>query len=160
MALFSRTERMFNAVGSGKFYPAVGAGSRRSNGRFATRCANRLPLTALGVHTGVNAPWRTSTANVLSPILGRRFLQTQFLLGDIAGQHDARCGGCTRLFPRLRTGVLVIFIELRRIPLRGMRRGSITPPDVGRMNEAAAMLTAYDDFTLRQAQFEQDQHLP
>ena len=119
---------------------------------LATLLREPVEVTGAGrTDTGVNASYYVAhfdcTAPVADPV--QTVYKLNFLLpGDIAvgsmtpvaeGAH-ARFHACEREYR--------YFIEPRKNPFtRHMAWQYYVPLDLGRMNEAAAMLTEYDDFT-------------
>ena len=101
-------------------------------------------------HTGSMRPitWRTSTANPVADPAQTVYKLNFLLPGDIAVGSMTPVAEDAHARFHAREREYRYFIEPRKNPFtRHETWQYYVPLDVGRMNEAAAMLTAYDDFT-------------
>ena len=150
-AIFSNsgTTGLPTAAGSGS--PTSRRCSRRSNGR-STLLREPVALTGAGrTDTGVNAAYYVAHFDCERPVAdpAQTVYKLNFLLpGDIAVGSMTPVAEDAHARFHAREREYRYFIEPRKNPFtRHETWQYYVPLDVGRMNEAAAMLTAYDDFT-------------
>ena len=120
---------------------------------LTTLLREKIEVTGAGrTDTGVNASYYVAHFDCAAPVPdpAQVGLQTEFPASGRhrRGEHDARRRRMRTRVSQPASANTVTTSSRARIPLRGTRRGSITCRWTSeRMNEAAASLLEYDDFT-------------